>query len=233
MPMEGKPVFLALSGGIDSTPLYAVLAAARGDVRPVFFLYPSKHNAMEQEAAGRVAAHYSGRPLTRIDVAGIFSGVRSHLLLGGGDIPRAEYDRENLKKTVIPGRNTVFLSALASLAESADGDRAYVALGVHGGDHAVYPDCRPEYVDSVRQTILLSTEGKVEVIAPFISLSKAEVVRVGMEHAVPYGLTRSCYNGTDVPCRVCPTCRAREEAFVRNGCVDPLLEGEAGNSGRG
>ncbi|MDR2075645.1 MAG: 7-cyano-7-deazaguanine synthase [Desulfovibrio sp.] len=221
--MEGKTVFLSLSGGIDSTTLYAVLLAGKMDVRPVFFLYPSKHNAMEREAAGRVAFHYSGRQPACVDASGLFAGLRSHLLLGGGEIPREGYDEENLRKTVIPGRNTIFLAALAALAESTGEEKVYVAIGVHGGDHAVYPDCRPEYVDSVRRTILLSSLGRVEVIAPFVSLSKAEVVRRGMECSVPYALTRSCYAGTDAPCRVCPTCRAREEAFVRNGCVDPLF----------
>jgi 7-cyano-7-deazaguanine synthase len=117
----------------------------------------------------------------------------------------------------------VFLAVLAARAESAEGDKSYVAIGVHGGDHAVYPDCRPEFIEAARRTIHLSSQGKVELLAPFAGMSKAEVVRLGLELGVPYELTRSCYAGGDAPCRVCPTCRAREEAFAANGVIDPLL----------
>jgi 7-cyano-7-deazaguanine synthase len=218
--MKGRSVFLSLSGGIDSATLYALLLERGMAVTPVFFKYPSKHNGMEYEAASRIAAHY-GSSLRQTDVTGLFNGIRSGLLIGGDAVSSERYAEENLKKTVVPGRNTIFIAALAALAESAGG--ACVALGVHGGDYAVYPDCRPEYIASVKRTILLSSLGKVEIIAPFASLSKAEIVRFGAGRAVPYALTRSCYNGEDAPCRVCPTCRAREDAFSANGLTDPLV----------
>ncbi|MDR2800863.1 MAG: 7-cyano-7-deazaguanine synthase [Desulfovibrio sp.] len=221
--MEGKRVFLSLSGGLDSATLHAFLLMMRMDVRPVFFRYPSRHNSMEYGAARRIAAFYASGPLLEIDAVGLFRGARSNLLLGGGDLPRGEYDDENIKLTVIPGRNTIFIAALAGLAQSlSEGGKTYVALGVHGGDHAVYPDCRPEYIESVRKTILLSSEGAVEVIAPFVLADKAQIVRFGLSHFVPYELTRSCYAGADSPCRVCPACRAREAAFAANGVTDPI-----------
>ncbi|MDR1946871.1 MAG: 7-cyano-7-deazaguanine synthase [Desulfovibrio sp.] len=221
--MEGRSVFLSLSGGADSTTLYAFLLAKKALVTPVFFRYPSKHNDMERAAAERVAARYSARSLLQVDLSGVFSGLRSGLLHGGPPLPDGEYNGENLRQTVVPGRNTVFLAVLAAHAESAEGERTYAALGVHGGDHAVYPDCRPEYLEAARRTIRLSSLGKVEIVAPFAAMSKAEVVRLGLELEAPYELTRSCYAGGDAPCRVCPTCRAREEAFATNGAVDPLI----------
>jgi 7-cyano-7-deazaguanine synthase len=219
--MNERSVFLSLSGGVDSATLYAFLLEQGMEVAPVFFTYPSRHNLMEHAAASRIAAHY-GNALKQMDVTGLFSGLRSSLLIGGEAVPAGSYDEENLRKTVVPGRNTIFIAILSALAESAGGAR--VALGTHGGDYAVYPDCRPEYIASVKQTVLLSSLGRVEIIAPFASISKAEIVRFGMSRAVPYALTRSCYNGTDAPCRVCPTCRAREDAFKVNGLTDPLLE---------
>ncbi|MDR0827104.1 MAG: 7-cyano-7-deazaguanine synthase [Desulfovibrio sp.] len=224
--MEEKNVFLSLSGGLDSTTLYAFLLEKKMVVRPVFFKYPSRHNAMEEAAARRVAAWYAaGQALIEIDASGLFYGARSVLMQNGGNLPRTEYDEENMKLTVIPGRNTIFIAALAGFAESSasPGEKAYVALGVQGGDHAVYPDCRPEYIASARRTILLSSLGRVEVIAPFVDRSKEEIVRFGLERSVPYSLTRSCYAGDNTPCRVCPTCRAREAAFAANGLTDPIL----------
>jgi 7-cyano-7-deazaguanine synthase len=221
--MEGRRVFLALSGGVDSTTLYAFLTAKKALVTPVFFRYPSKHNEMERAAAEQVAARYSGHSLPEVDLSGVFGGLRSGLLRGGPALPDGEYSEENLRLTVVPGRNTVFLAVLAARAESAEGGGTCVALGIHGGDHAVYPDCRPDYIEAARRTIRLASQGKVELLAPFASMSKAEVVRLGLECAAPYELTRSCYAGGDAPCRVCPTCRAREAAFAANGISDPLL----------
>ncbi|MDR2605037.1 MAG: 7-cyano-7-deazaguanine synthase [Desulfovibrio sp.] len=243
--MEGRRVFLSLSGGVDSTTLYAFLAAQKALVTPVFFRYPSKHNDMERAAAERVAARYCGnagagprqsRPslsrtaesraesLLQVDLSDVFGGLHSSLLRGGPPLPEGEYSVENLGQTVVPGRNTVFLAVLAARAESAEGGKCYAALGVHGGDYAVYPDCRPEFIEAARRTISLSSQGKVELIAPFTGMNKAEVVRLGLELGVPYELTKSCYAGGNAPCRVCPTCRAREEAFAANGVVDPLLQ---------
>jgi 7-cyano-7-deazaguanine synthase len=233
-PLEGRRVFLSLSGGVDSTTLYAFLTAQKAVVTPVFFRYPSKHNIMERAAAERVAARYCcGKPLQvrnapgtallQVDLSEVFGGLRSGLLLGGPSLPEGEYSEENLRQTVVPGRNAVFLAVLAARAESAEGDGSYVALGVHGGDHAVYPDCRPDFIEAARRTILLSSGGRVDLFAPFAAMSKAEVVRLGLKLGVPYELTGSCYAGRDAPCRVCPTCRAREEAFAENGVVDPLL----------
>jgi 7-cyano-7-deazaguanine synthase len=237
---------------VDSTTLYAFLTAQKAVVTPVFFRYPSRHNDMERASAERVAARYCGNagaycggaarrgtevlpagaeenrnmPPVQVDLSEVFSGLRSSLLRGGPPLPEGEYSEENLGQTVVPGRNAVFLAVLAARAESAEGGKNYVAIGVHGGDHAVYPDCRPEFIEAMRRTIHLSSQGKVELLAPFAGMSKAEVVRLGLELGVPYALTKSCYAGGNAPCRVCPTCRAREEAFAANGVIDPLLQGQ-------
>lgn len=226
--MKGKKVCISLSGGVDSTTLYALALSQKMEVYPFFFLYPSKHNAMERVAAQNVAAYYQsfgGHPLNLVELGQPFDMVKSHLLVGGGDIPSAPYSEASLAQTLVPGRNLIFASLLAAYAESlaAAGEAAFVALGVHGGDHALYPDCRPEFIGALEKTISLSSDGKVAVYTPFIQKTKAELVALGLALDVPYALTRSCYNGGDAPCRECGTCREREEAFAHNGVTDPVL----------
>lgn len=228
--MTGRRVFLSLSGGVDSTTLYALLLSKGMEVVPVFFRYPSKHNDMEMAAAARVAAHYEAlgqKPLVTIDVRPLFTGIRSNLLVDGGDIPSNPYDKTTMAQTVVPGRNLIFASILAAHAQSVtstEGDKSYVALGMHGGDHEIYPDCRPEFVTSLQNTIHLSSDGKVVVITPLVNLSKTDLVAMGLGLGAPYELTRSCYNGTDKPCGVCGTCRERQKAFADNGVKDPIEE---------
>lgn len=225
--MSGIIICLSLSGGVDSTTLYALALEQKMEVAPFFFVYPSKHNDMEKAAARAVAYHYEtrgGRPLQIVDLQQPFGMVSSHLLEGGGEIPPAAYDEVSLAFTLVPGRNLIFASLLAAYAESLQEEAtAFVGLGVHGGDHALYPDCRPEFVDALGKTIALSSDGKVGLYTPFLGLNKADIVRQGLELKVPYELTRSCYNGGDKPCERCATCREREEAFLENGVVDPLL----------
>lgn len=226
--MNTKKVCLSLSGGVDSTTLYALALEQGMEVAPFFFAYPSKHNAMEEVAARKVADYYmarGGRPLRIINLRQPFGMVSSHLLEGGGEIPPDAYDAESLALTLVPGRNLIFASFLAAYAESMKGDNSvFVGLDVHGGDHALYPDCRPEFIASLEQTVNLSSDGKVGLYTPFLRLTKAEIVRQGLTLAVPYGFTRSCYNGGDKPCGLCATCREREEAFRANRAVDPLLQ---------
>ena len=227
--MKSK-VLLSLSGGVDSTALYSRFHTGGFEVHPYFFKYPSKHNDMEHQAASRVAAHYEmlGQfPLAIIDTTAIFQGVKSHLLIDGGDIPSSEYTKESLSLTVVPGRNLIFASILASQAQSlwtSEDKEIYIALGMHAGDHEIYADCRPEFVKALRETVSQSSEDKVTVFAPLIELEKYQVVLLGADSGAPFELTRSCYNGGDRPCRVCSTCLEREKAFAKAGMEDPILK---------
>lgn len=225
--MSAKKVCLSLSGGVDSTTLYALALQQKMEVVPFFFAYPSKHNAMEAAAARKVADYYvlrGGEALRTVDLRQPFGMVSSHLLEGGGEVPLDAYDDESLALTLVPGRNLIFASLLAAYAESMKGEKdVLVGLGVHGGDHALYPDCRPEFIEALEITIGVSSGGKVALYTPFLDCNKADIVRQGLELKVPYELTRSCYNGEDKPCGLCATCREREAAFLENGVIDPLL----------
>lgn len=222
-------ILLSLSGGIDSSALYSYLLSLGHEVFPYFFKYPSKHNDMEREAARRVACHFSqtegGHELTEIDTTPLFTKVKSNLLVDGGDIPTQPYDKASMKLTVVPGRNLIFASILAAHAQSFGDQKALVALGMHAGDHDLYPDCRPEFAQFLDQTVEISSEGSVSVVAPFIQFQKSDIVRIGLDLNTPFELTRSCYNGTERPCGVCGTCRERIAAFEKNGVKDPIMEG--------
>lgn len=213
-------ILLSLSGGADSATMLAKYINDGRRVGAVFFDYGSKQNGMEIHAARSVAAHYGIR-LGELDVRGVFKGSRSAMMLDDGRaIPHSGYSETTMSQTVVPGRNAIFASILASMAESAD--FAAIALGMHGGDHHLYPDCRPAFAASLAETIALSTEGKIRVETPFIRMSKAEIIGLGVRLDVPYALTRSCYAADALACGLCGTCVERREAFRANGVVDPV-----------
>lgn len=214
---------LALSGGLDSTTLCAALVREHGKdaVAPVFFHYGSKHNAWEAQAAREAADHF-GLELVDFDLSGIFSRLQSALLAHDQrGIPKEPYAEKSMGQTLVPGRNLVFASVLAALAES----RGFgsVALATHAGDHHLYPDCRPDFNASLADTLRLSSGGSVELLTPFSAMDKAAIVRLGLELGVPYGLTRSCYENQAESCGRCGTCRERLAAFARNGVPDPVV----------
>ena len=211
---------LALSGGVDSTTLLATLLEEKDAcIFPVFFRYGSKHNQWEEIAAAAIAEHY-GVPLHIVDLVPVFSSVKSVLLahdLRG--IPGENYGVDNMALTLVPGRNLIFASVLASLAESRG--IPTVALATHAGDHHLYPDCRPSFNLALDRTLQESSGGAVRLQTPFSGMDKAAIVAEGKRLEVPFALTRSCYSASEKVCGVCGTCRERQEAFAANSLVDP------------
>lgn len=213
-------ILVSLSGGADSATMLAQYVHAGRKAGAVFFNYGSKQNDVEILAARAVAEHYALR-LREVDVRGVFKESDSAMMLDDGRaIPHGGYDKAVMSQTAVPGRNAIFATILAGMAESAG--FAAIALGMHGGDHHLYPDCRPEFAASLAETISLSTEGKVAVETPFITMGKAEIIGLGLRLGVPYGLTRSCYAAESVACGLCGTCAERLAAFRANGTEDPL-----------
>ncbi|MCL1939918.1 MAG: 7-cyano-7-deazaguanine synthase [Desulfovibrionaceae bacterium] len=222
--------FLAFSGGLDSTTLLAHLLAEGHRVIPVFFNYGSRHNPFEEAAAARVASHYEVKGPT-VDLRDIFSGLAawSALMAGSGkDIPTGPggyQEPGSLAATLVPGRNLLMASILSSRAEAhalQTGDVTSIALATHGGDHALYPDCRPGFVDALSRTIREGTENRVGLLTPFCGMSKTDIVRRGIELKAPYHLTRSCYQDRAIACGKCGTCRERLAAFEAAGVPDPV-----------
>jgi 7-cyano-7-deazaguanine synthase len=158
-----------------------------------------------------------------IDISTIMAHFSSNLLAKyNQSIPEGYYTDASMEKTVVPSRNLIFASIMAGIAESIGVKQ--VALGVHAGDHPIYPDCRPEFVQALNETIQLSSGGKVEVLTPFVGITKADILSLGykLPVPVPYHLTRSCYKNQPISCGKCGTCQERLEAFSIIGRKDPI-----------
>lgn len=166
-------------------------------------------------------AAYFQIPLTVVDLRAVFTHARSALLAEDvRPIPQASYDDESMSLTAVPGRNLIFASVLASMAESRS--IRHLALATHSGDHHLYPDCRPAFNTALERVISESSGGAIRVKTPFARLSKAEIVAKGAALDVPFALTRSCYERTRASCGLCGTCRERLDAFAANGMADPV-----------
>jgi 7-cyano-7-deazaguanine synthase len=216
-------ILVSLSGGLDSATMLAVIARHNDDlpsfVEGVSFYYGSKHGTYEVRAARSVASHFGVR-LRELDLSPFMSTLRSNLILGGGRVPDGHYNEESMKKTVVPGRNMIFLSVLAAIAESEDFGAVYI--GAHAGDRAIYPDCRPEFLSPMSEAVLASSAGKVRLHVPFLGITKSQIVHTGLSLNAPYRLTRTCYKDQPVACGRCGSCIERREAFILNGAKDPV-----------
>lgn len=219
---------VSLSGGMDSATVYAMAIQKHGpaNVQPVFFLYGSKHNEWERFAAHSLVNHYRTkhkgitRPLRIIDLTPIFSQFNSNLLESGGPIPEGHYEQKNMEQTVVPSRNIIFISYLSGLAWTLGFSTIW--LGVHNGDHAVYADCRAEFIDPMTAAIEEGTDGRIMMQSPFLFTNKKGILAWGLRNEVPYELTRTCYKNQPVACGKCGSCQERLEAFIANSHRDPI-----------
>jgi len=221
-----RQVVMGLSGGMDSATLLGILLHEGAEVHVCNFIYGSKHNEYEQAAAISLVAHYMTlkQPVTlhEFDLRDAFSRIKSNLLKSGGEIPEGHYEAESMKLTVVPGRNLIFAAVMAGLAESLGATS--VALGVHSGDHAIYADCRPAFIQSLAQTIKESSDYKVQVDTPLLFEDKVSILRLGLAlpNPVPYEITRTCYKDQKKSCGKCGSCIERLEAFAKLGIKDPI-----------
>lgn len=215
-----KKAIVALSGGMDSATVLTYLFDKGYEVIPVWFDYGSKHNAYESNAVKDIMKHYGIGAALEIDLTRVMKDFKSNLLKTGGDIPEGDYDEPTMSLTVVPARNIIFASILAGLAESHGAN--IVALGIHQGDHAIYPDCREDFYVAMREAIYLGTDKKVELIAPFLNTDKTGILHYGMANGTPYRLTRTCYKDQPVSCGKCGSCNERLDAFKKIGAIDPI-----------
>jgi len=189
------------------------------------FDYGSKHNHKEIPFAKYHAKKLSvpHRVITLDFINELFA---SDLLQSGGDIPEGHYEESNMKSTVVPFRNGIMLSIAGGYAESCEAEGLVIAA--HSGDHAVYPDCREDFMEAMSDAIRLGTYAKVEVIRPFIAMRKEDIAVRGQELGVDFSQTWSCYKGQDIHCGKCGTCVERREAFQIAGIPDPTVYKETG-----
>ena len=200
---------LIYSGGLDSTTL---LYEYRDRIAlALSFDYGSKHNAQEIAFAREHCASL-GIPHRVLPLAFIGEHFRSDLLLGGGDIPEGSYDDENMHATVVPFRNGIMLSVAVGMAESEGLDTVLIAN--HDGDHAIYPDCRPAFIDAIDRAAQEGTYEGVRIRSPYCRLTKRDIALRGRALGVDFARTWSCYKGGEVHCGVCGTCTERKEALA-------------------
>ena len=209
-----------LSGGMDSVTALYEARLQHDVVGAVSFHYGSKHNDRELPFAAYHAGQ-CGVPQRVIPLGFIGELFASDLLQSGGEIPKGHYEEETMKKTVVPFRNGIMLSIAAGYAESVEAQGLVIAA--HAGDHAIYPDCREDFMRAMGEAIRLGTYAQVEVLRPFIAMSKAEIARRGHELGVDYARTWSCYVGGETHCGECGTCVERREAFILAGVPDPTV----------
>lgn len=203
-----KDCLIILSGGMDSVTLlheYKERIAIA-----LTFDYHSRHAAHEI-ACARWQCEQLGIRHIVLELPYMEQYLKSSLLQGGEEIPEGHYAEENMKSTVVPFRNGVMLSIAASIAESEE--LKYVMIANHGGDHTIYPDCRPAFVDAMDKAIEAGTFVGLHLLAPYTNITKRYIALRGKELGVDYSHTYSCYKGGDVHCGKCGTCVERKEAL--------------------
>ncbi len=216
-----KDSVLIVSGGMDSiTMLYEYKERiALG----ISFDYGSNHNAREIPFAAMHCERLGIKHIV-INLGFMHQYFKSSLLEGAEAIPEGNYDDENMKSTVVPFRNGIMLSIAAGVAES--NGLKYVMMANHGGDHTIYPDCRPEFVSAMSEATRLGTYPGIEVLAPYTGITKSDIARHGKELGIDYAETWSCYKGGEHHCGKCGTCRERIEALADAGIEDHTVYDE-------
>jgi 7-cyano-7-deazaguanine synthase len=211
-------VVVLCSGGMDSvTALYHAHREHQVSAA-LSFDYGAKHNRREIPFAAEHAARLGTRHET-ITLDFINRLFASNLLQSGGEIPEGHYEAESMKQTVVPFRNAILLSIACGFAESIGASG--VVIAAHGGDHAIYPDCREDFMRAMGEAMRLGTYAGVSLLRPFIALNKAQIAAEGLRLGVDFAHTWSCYKGGAVHCGKCGTCVERREAFAQAGIVDP------------
>ena len=213
-----KKVVVLCSGGMDSVAALYDAALSYEVTAAISFHYGAKHNDREIPFAKWHADHL-GIPHITVPLAFIGEQFESDLLQKGGEIPKGHYEEETMKKTVVPFRNGIMLSIAGGFAESKGAHGLVIAA--HSGDHAIYPDCREDFLSAMADAIRLGTYARVEVMRPFVTMTKTEIARRGHDLGVDFSQTWSCYVGGEVQCGECGTCVERREAFLLAGIVDP------------
>jgi len=207
------------SGGLDSVSLAHMVASERQLTRLVSFDYSQRHRKELDFAA--LCAKRLDVPHDIIDLRAIGAALTGSALTDDIDVPDGHYAEESMRVTVVPNRNAIMLTVAFGIA-AARGDDA-VATAVHGGDHFIYPDCRPAFTQSFEamQKMALDGYADVSLYTPFVHQTKADIVTAGTLHNTPFADTWSCYKGGEHHCGRCGTCVERREAFDLAGVVDP------------
>ena len=207
------------SGGLDSVTLAYKVANEGALTSLLSFDYGQRHRKELDYAAH--CAKQLDVPHIIIDLSQVGSQLTGSALTDDIDIPDGHYAEDSMKVTVVPNRNAIMMTIAFGLATSQGADA--VAMAIHGGDHFIYPDCRPDFIEAFANMQKLALDGlaEIETYTPFLNITKSDIVKEGQKHNVPFADTWSCYKGTELHCGRCGTCVERIEAFHLAGIQDP------------
>jgi 7-cyano-7-deazaguanine synthase len=212
-------VVVIYSGGMDS---FTLLHKARADglnVHAISFNYGQRH-VRELDCAQEVCQQL-GVPHKVIDIRAMSdvmagSALTSEII----DVPEGDYQEGSMKSTVVPNRNMILLALATGYAVTVEASAVW--FGAHGGDHAIYPDCRPEFVEKMDAVCKVANYQPVAVEAPFMHFTKSDILALGLQLNLDYSHTWTCYNGRSKACGRCSSCVERLQAFAEHQQQDPI-----------
>ena len=211
-------VVVIYSGGMDSFTVLHKAVQAGHDVYALSFNYGQRH-VKELQCAAAVCQQL-GIKHKVVDISAINQLLAGSSLTDNIDIPEGHYAADNMKSTVVPNRNMILLSLAVGYAVSIGANQVY--YGAHSGDHFIYPDCRPEFVQKMHDVCQIANYEPVDIVSPYLSQTKIEILADGLAMGLDYSQTWTCYNGREKACGKCGSCQERLEAFALNNTTDPL-----------
>lgn len=209
---------LVYSGGMDSTTLLYHLLDLKHEVKAISFNYGQRHSR-ELEMAKKTCEKL-GVEHKIIDINFMRDIASNSSLTGDIATPHGHYAAENMKLTVVPNRNMIMYSIAIGWAVNIGYDA--IAVGVHAGDFEVYPDCRPVFIQKLKEIAQVANFSLIDVLAPFLLMTKGDIAKRGIELNVDFSITQTCYEGTEKPCMKCGACSERIGSFANAGVKDPL-----------
>ena len=214
-----KKVVVIYSGGMDS---YTVLhKAIQQGLTPYALTFDYGQRHIKEIDVARSVCEELGINHKVIDISAINQLIGGSSLTDSSiDVALGHYEEENMKSTVVPNRNMILLSLAIGYAVSIGAEQVY--YGAHSGDHAIYPDCRPEFVEKMNDVAAIANYEKTEIFSPYLDTNKIGILKDGLAMGLDYSKTWTCYNGREKACGKCGSCVERLEAFAENGLTDPI-----------
>ena len=216
--LKAECVVVIFSGGMDSFTVLSRAIQEGYQVYALTFNYGQRH-LKEIEYASAVCEEL-GADHKIIDISVINQLIQGSSLTSDIDIPEGHYAADNMKSTVVPNRNMILLSLAVGYAVSISASKVF--YGAHSGDHAIYPDCRPEFVQKMNDVSAIANYDAVEIVTPYLDYDKGGILADGLKMGLDYSKAWTCYNGRDKACGKCGSCDERLEAFAFNNITDPL-----------
>lgn len=214
-----KKVVVIYSGGMDS---FTVLhKAIQQGLTPYALTFDYGQRHIKEIEVAKSVCNELGINHKVIDISAINQLIGGSSLTDSSiDVAQGHYQEENMLSTVVPNRNMILLSLAIGYAVSIKAEQVY--YGAHSGDHAIYPDCRPEFVEKMNDVAAIANYEKTEILSPYLNSDKIGILKDGLKMGLDYSKTWTCYNGREKSCGLCGSCVERLEAFAKNGITDPL-----------